>query len=96
MPRTAVATADQSPVEALVRVRLASRTGPELFETWLLGRPAVTGLWSLTGDFDYEVRLACPDLEDLTGELHAMRQYGAEQTDTSLLLREIIAVDPGC
>jgi hypothetical protein len=96
MPRTAVATADPSPVEALVRVRLASRTGPELFETWLLDRPAVAGVWSLTGDFDYEVRLACPDLEGLTGELRAMRQCGAEQTDTCLLLREIVAADPGC
>jgi hypothetical protein len=79
-------------VEAFVRIRLACQTVPELFETWLLGRPAVSGVWSLTGDFDYEVRCACAALHDLAAELRAMRRSGAEHTDTCLLLREVVAV----
>lgn len=81
-------------VQAFVRIRLACRTVPESFETSLLDRPAVHGVWSLTGDFDYEARLVCATPHDLAAELRAMRRFGAEQTDTCLLLREVEARTP--
>ena len=82
---------DPNAVQAFVRIRLGCETVPQLFETWLLGRPAVSGVWSLNGDFDYEVRLACTTQDDLAAELHAMRRSGAEHTDTCLLLHEVVA-----
>jgi hypothetical protein len=78
-------------VEAFARVRLAAETVPEVFEAWLLCRPAVRGVWSLAGDFDYEVRLVCPSSGDLAAEVRAIRRFGADETDTCLLLREVAA-----
>ncbi|GAB3967309.1 hypothetical protein GCM10029978_034340 [Actinoallomurus acanthiterrae] len=77
-------------VIALVRVRMADQVPPESFETWLRDRPAVRGVWSLSGDCDYEIRLTTAGLDELTAELRALRHQGAEQTNTCLLLREIL------
>ncbi|GAA4628847.1 hypothetical protein GCM10023196_046920 [Actinoallomurus vinaceus] len=76
-------------IEALVRIRMADQVPPEPFETWLRDRPAVRGVWSLSGDCDYEIRLTTASLDELTAELRALRHQGVEQTNTCLLLREI-------
>jgi hypothetical protein len=85
-----VRTDDMTAVEAFVRIRLADQVAPALFETWLRDRAAVRGVWSLSGDCDYEIRLATGSLNDLTAELRAMRRQGAEQTNTCLLLRDVL------
>lgn len=80
----------QEPIHTLVRVRLADRTTPEMFEIRLSESSAVQEAWVVAGDYDYEVRLICPAMADLRRELHALRQCGAEHTDTCFLLREIV------
>jgi hypothetical protein len=78
-------------VEAFARIRLAAQTVPEVFEAWLLCRSSVCGVWSIAGDFDYEVRLVCATPGDLAAEVRAIRRFGADETDTCLLLREVEA-----
>jgi hypothetical protein len=89
MPPTSRGTVDPASVEAFVRIRLAAHTVPQVFEAWLLCRSSVRGVWSLAGDFDYEVRLICADSEDLAAEVRSIRRFGGQQTDTCLLLREV-------
>jgi hypothetical protein len=91
MPTTRTGAADPNPVEAFVRIRLAGQAVPQVFEAWLLCRTAVRGLWSLAGDFDYEVHLVCAAPHDLAAEVHAIRRSGAEHTDTCLLLHQVMA-----
>lgn len=80
-----------APVQAIVRIRLAVAVQPEAFEAWLREQPVVSGAWALSGDHDYEVRLTCLSLRDLTAELRSMRQDGgAEDTVTCLLLRDVL------
>ncbi|MDX6430800.1 MAG: hypothetical protein QOE54_3166 [Streptosporangiaceae bacterium] len=90
-PATSMGTVDPDATEAFVRVRLAAQTVPQVFEAWLLCRSAVCGVWSLGGDFDYEVRLVCTSPHDLAAEVRAIRRFGGAQTDTCLLLREVAA-----
>jgi hypothetical protein len=90
MPSTSAKAGAMAAVEAFVRVRMADQVPPESFETWLRDRPAVRGVWSLSGDCDYEIRVAAASLDALTAELRALRHHGAEQTNTCLLLREIL------
>lgn len=78
-------------VEAFARVRLAPQTVPEVFEAWLLCRSSVCGVWSLAGEFHYEVRLVCATPRDLAAEVRAIRRFGADETDTCLLLRVVEA-----
>ncbi|MGI8329298.1 hypothetical protein ACRYCC_04990 [Actinomadura scrupuli] len=93
LPSAIVTTPSGRPgaVEAFARIRLAAETVPEVFEAWLLCRSAVCGVWSLAGDFDYEVRLVCATPDELAAEVRAIRLFGADETDTCLLLREVAA-----
>lgn len=84
-------SAGPGPVETLARIRLAGQTVPEVFEAWLLCRSSVCAVRPLTGDFDYEVRLTCTTSNDLAAEIRAIRRFGADESDTCLLLREIAA-----
>jgi hypothetical protein len=90
MPTTLAGAAAPEAAEALVRVRLAFGVAPKSFEASLLRRSAVHGVWSLAGDFDYEVRLVYADQDELVAEVRAIRRLGAEQTDICLLLREVV------
>ncbi|WP_157963903.1 hypothetical protein [Actinocorallia populi] len=79
-------------VEAIVRVGLAPGTAPASFERWSRSRAMTRAVWALAGDDDYELRLSCPGLAELSAELTALRGAGgAARTSTSLLLREVIA-----
>jgi hypothetical protein len=88
------AGADPGAVETVARIRLAARTVPEVFEAWLLCRSAVCGVRPLADDFDYEVRLVCTTPCDLAAEVRAIRRFGAGETDTCLLLREVAVPRP--
>ncbi|MEV5748765.1 Lrp/AsnC ligand binding domain-containing protein [Actinoallomurus sp. NPDC052308] len=90
MPPDTVKADGLAAVEAFVRVRMTEQVPPESFESWLRGRPVVRGVWSLSGDCDYEIRVAAASLDELTAELRALRHHGVEQTNTCLLLREIL------
>ena len=78
------------PVQAIVHVRLAPAASRQGFEQCLRAMPAVLSAWQVTGDVDYELRLACRDIADLDAVLTALRRCGgAEGTSTGLVLREV-------
>ena len=75
-------------VDALVDVRLLPSTDPDRFEELVAGLPAVTELVFLTGRFDYQVRVACKDAEDLDQTVRAVRRDGgAAATETRIVMR---------
>lgn len=75
-------------LEALVDVRLLSTTDPDHFERTVAELSSVRELLFLTGRFDYQVRIACQDAEDLDATVRVLRQRaGAAATETRILLR---------
>jgi Lrp/AsnC family transcriptional regulator, leucine-responsive regulatory protein len=77
-------------VQAIARVRLPPATSRELFEKHLQTMPAVLIAWHVTGDVDYEVRLACLDRADLRAVLNELRSCsGAELASAGLVLGEV-------
>jgi hypothetical protein len=90
-PAVAVRDRRAGPVttfEALVRVRLAAGTDPELFEKCMRAEAAVVDAWRLAGDCDYEVRLICPALADLDAAIGGLRGAGG-LTSTTLILHRV-------
>jgi len=73
--------------DAFVDVRLAPSTDSEEFERFVAKLPAVRELAFLTGRFDYQLRVACRDAEDLNETVRAIRQGGAAGTETRIVLR---------
>jgi DNA-binding Lrp family transcriptional regulator len=78
------------PVEAIARVRLAPDKPCLAFERQLGAIPAVLSAVHVTGDVDYELRLACRDVADLGAVLTSLRGCGGtEVASTALVLREV-------
>jgi Lrp/AsnC family leucine-responsive transcriptional regulator len=78
------------PLEALVDVRLMPTTTSEEFERRVSELPTVRDLAFVTGRFDYEVRVACRDVDELDQTVRTLRQQaGAAQTETRIVLRSI-------
>jgi DNA-binding Lrp family transcriptional regulator len=79
-----------SPVQAIVRVRLAPCLPDQVFEQWLRAIPAVLDAVLVTGDIDYELRLDCRSLADLGDVLTQIRGCrGVEVDSTALVLHEV-------
>lgn len=77
-------------VQAIARVRLSPDLDCAEFERRLREIPAVRSAAHITGDFDYEVWLACRDVADLGAVLARLRaRGGAEVASTALVLREV-------
>jgi Lrp/AsnC family leucine-responsive transcriptional regulator len=75
-------------LDALVEVRLGSTTDPDEFERTVIKLPAVREVAFVTGRFDYHVRVACTDADDLDHTVRALRQHaGAAHTETRIVLR---------
>lgn len=75
-------------VDALVDVRLLPATDPDQFERLVAGLPAVTELVFLTGRFDYQLRVACKDAEDLDQTVRTVRRDGGvAATETRIVMR---------
>lgn len=78
-------------LDAYVDVRLTSATVPEEFEDFCGTLTAVRELVFLTGRFDYLVRVACHDTEDLDQAVRAIRRHGGVAfTETRMVLRKSI------
>jgi Lrp/AsnC family leucine-responsive transcriptional regulator len=75
-------------LDAFIDVRLLPSTAPEAFEQFVRSLPAVREVAFVTGRFDYHVRVACRNADDLD---HTVRQIkrdgGAVQTETRIVLR---------
>lgn len=78
-------------LDAYVDVRLLPKTVPEEFERFCASLPAVQELAFVTGRFDYYVRVACQDADDLDRTVRAIRrQGGAAVTETRIALRKAL------
>jgi Lrp/AsnC family leucine-responsive transcriptional regulator len=74
-------------LDALIDVRLLSTAKPEAFEAAVAELPAVRELSFVTGRFDYELRAACLDADDLDHTVRALRRAGAAATETRIVMR---------
>lgn len=74
-------------LEALIDIRLLSTAQPGRFEQTVAKLPAVLELSFVTGRFDYLLRAACVDADDLDDTVRALRAAGAAVTETRILLR---------
>jgi Lrp/AsnC family leucine-responsive transcriptional regulator len=76
-------------LDAVVDVRILSSTVPETFELAVRELAAVREVAFVTGRFDYQVRVACRDADDLDRTIRAIRTRGAAQTETRIVLRSV-------
>jgi Lrp/AsnC family transcriptional regulator, leucine-responsive regulatory protein len=75
-------------LDAFIDVRLMPKTLPEKFEEFCGSLPAVRELAFVTGRFDYHVRVACQNADDLDATVRVIRRNGgAAQTETRIVLR---------
>lgn len=75
-------------LDAFIDVRLMPNTDPEKFEKLIARLPAVRELAFVTGRFDYHLRVACRDADDLDQTVRAIRKTaGPAQTETRIVLR---------
>ena len=78
------------PLEAQIEVKLAAETAALDFETALRHLPQVVSATLMTGSFDYAVRVACSDRDDLMQLTETLRKTaGVRETYTRLVLREV-------
>ncbi len=82
-------------LDAFIDVRLLPATLPEVFERYVRDLPAVREVAFVTGRFDYHVRVACQNPEDLDETVRAIRgDGGAAQTETRIVLRATAGAHP--
>jgi Lrp/AsnC family leucine-responsive transcriptional regulator len=74
-------------LDALVDVRLLPAARPEAFEAAAGELPSIREVSFVTGRFDYQLRAACADADDLDHTVRALRQAGAAVTETRIVLR---------
>jgi Lrp/AsnC family leucine-responsive transcriptional regulator len=75
-------------LDAFIDVRLLASTAPEDFETYVRGLPSVREVAFVTGRFDYHIRVACRNADDLDATVRSLRRdAGAMHTETRIVLR---------
>jgi Lrp/AsnC family leucine-responsive transcriptional regulator len=83
-------------LDAVIDVRLMPTTDPNAFERRVAALPAVQELAFVTGRFDYQLRVACRDADDLDQTVRAIRgKAGAAGTETRIVMRSAISRQPG-
>lgn len=81
-------------LDAIVDARLQSTASPEAFEQHALSIEPVRELAFVTGRFDYQLRVACVDADDLDHTVRSLRKHGAAVTETRIVLRSQTAAHP--
>jgi Lrp/AsnC family leucine-responsive transcriptional regulator len=75
-------------LDAIVDVRLSPSTDPDQFERRVLRLAPVRELAFVTGRFDYQLRLACRDADELDQTVRTIRgKAGAASTETRIVMR---------
>jgi Lrp/AsnC family transcriptional regulator, leucine-responsive regulatory protein len=74
-------------LDALIDLRLLSSAKPEAFEAAAGKLPSIREVSFVTGRFDYQLRAACADADDLDHTVRALRKAGAAVTETRIVLR---------
>ena len=76
---------------ALIDVRLDGPAESERFERLIDAMEEVTDAAHVTGRFDYQLRVACRDVNNLDQIIGTLkRKGGASETDTRLALRTVV------
>lgn len=82
-------------LDAYVDVRLLPKTDPEKFESLVQTLAAVQELVFVTGRFDYLIRVACRDADDLNQTVRQIRRNGGgAQTETRIVMRSATVRHP--
>ena len=75
-------------LDAFIDVRLLPTTDSEEFEHRVARLDSVREVAFLTGRFDFQLRVACRDADDLNDTVRAIRrEAGAANTETRIVLR---------
>jgi Lrp/AsnC family transcriptional regulator, leucine-responsive regulatory protein len=74
-------------LDAFIDIRLLPTTDPEKFERLVAKLAAVREMSFVTGRFDYQLRVACRDADDLNETVRTIRQGGASGSETRIVLR---------
>jgi Lrp/AsnC family transcriptional regulator, leucine-responsive regulatory protein len=75
-------------LDAFIDVRLLPTTDSEEFERRVTRLDSVREVAFLTGRFDYQLRVACRDADDLNDTVRTIRrEAGAATTETRIVLR---------
>lgn len=74
-------------IDAFIDVRRRHEVQPEEFEAAIGGLRRVRDTAFVTGRFDYQVRVACDDIGELDATVRSVRDAGAAQTETRIVLR---------
>lgn len=75
-------------LDAFIDVRLLPTTDSEEFEQRVARLDSVREVAFLTGRFDFQLRVACRDADDLNDTVRAVRrEAGAAGTETRIVLR---------
>jgi Lrp/AsnC family leucine-responsive transcriptional regulator len=77
-------------LDAVIDLQLSASSTPESFEERVAELPAVREVAFVTGRFDYQVRVACRDADDLDRTVRTLRRLGAGQTETRIVLRSMV------
>ena len=78
------------PLEAQIDVKLRQGISAATFEKALHGNAQIRSATLMTGSFDYAIRVACRDQDDLVSITEYLRnKAGAHETYSRMLLREI-------
>lgn len=77
-------------IEAQIDVKLRPTTSADAFEKAIRHLSQVLTATLLTGSFDYSLRVACADREDLAAVTEFIRnKAGAQETYSRIILREV-------
>ncbi|MGC8513267.1 MAG: Lrp/AsnC family transcriptional regulator [Acidimicrobiales bacterium] len=75
-------------LHALTDVKLKEHVGREDFEDALEGVPQVLSAMHTTGEFDYQLRIACTGTADLQNLVDTVRRLGAREVQSRIVLGE--------
>lgn len=77
-------------LEALIDVKMRPGISAEHFEAVIQTIPGIVEATLLTGSFDYMLRTACADQQDLVRLIEALRERaGVQETYSRLILRAV-------
>jgi Lrp/AsnC family leucine-responsive transcriptional regulator len=77
-------------LEAQIDIKLRPDTSAAAFEKAIRGFPQIVSAMLVTGSFDYMVRVACADRDDLVRITETLREKaGVHETYSRVILREL-------
>ena len=77
-------------LRAIVDIRLNADTDPDMFENMLAGHVEVQQAFHVTGPFDYQLMLSCPDVATLDQLLRGWKRSGGVlESNTRIMMTEV-------